>query len=176
LDVADQQEERIDRVRKALALSYDLGSRIVIIQTGKIPEDGNDPRSFRLREALLALAQAGDRVGAVLALETGQESGQDLRRFLDGFDTETLAVNFDPANWLTALQGRIVHVHAKDARLAGANRVEVPLGAGDIEWLGLLGELEGGNYRGWLTIERESGDNRLADVAAGVAFLRRLVG
>jgi sugar phosphate isomerase/epimerase len=186
LDVADQQEERIDRVRKALALSYDLGSRIVIIQTGKIPEDGNDPRSFRLREALLALAQAGDRVGAVLALETGQESGQDLRRFLDGFDTETLAVNFDPANLLmngfdvlaslTALQGRIVHVHAKDARLAGANRVEVPLGAGDIEWLGLLGELEGGNYRGWLTIERESGDNRLADVAAGVAFLRRLVG
>jgi sugar phosphate isomerase/epimerase len=188
LDVAENQQQRIDRVREALALSYDLGPRIVILQAGKIPEDGKDPRNFRFQEALLALGQAGDRVGARLALETGLESGAILRRFLDDLKTEAVAVNFDPANLLMngfdvtasllALQGRIVHVHAKDARLAGANRAaqEVPLGAGDIEWLGLLGELEGGNYRGWLTIERESGDNRLADVAAGVAFLRRLVG
>ena len=31
-------------------------------------------------------------------------------------------------------------------------------------------------YRGWLAVEREAGDSRAADVAAGVAFLRRLVG
>ena len=30
-------------------------------------------------------------------------------------------------------------------------------------------------YRGWLAVEREEGDNRVADVEAGVAFLRQLV-
>ncbi len=53
---------------------------------------------------------------------------------------------------------------------------EVPLGQGDIDWMKFLGVLEEVEYRGWLTIERETGDNRLADVAAGVAFLRRLIG
>jgi sugar phosphate isomerase/epimerase len=31
-------------------------------------------------------------------------------------------------------------------------------------------------YHGWLVVEREEGDNRVADVEAGVKFLRRLVG
>jgi sugar phosphate isomerase/epimerase len=123
----------------------------------------------------------------VLALETGTESGEVLAKFLDRFDTGGLGVNLDPANLLThgfppfeavrALNRRIVHVHAKDARRGGASRAarEVPVGAGDIDWLELLGLLEEIEYRGWLTIERESGDRRAADVAAGVAFLRRLV-
>ena len=42
-----------------------------------------------------------------------------------------------------------------------------------MQFLGVLEEIE---YRGWLTVERESGDNRLADVTAGVDFLRRLTG
>ena len=38
------------------------------------------------------------------------------------------------------------------------------------------GVLEEIDYHGWLTLEREGGDSRVADVAGGVAFLRRLVG
>src|SRR5262249_41638737 len=129
----------------------------------------------------------GDRVGAVLALETGLESGAVLRAFLDRFDTGGLGVNLDPANLLLngfepcesalALFGRIVHAHARDARTAGASRAaqEVPLGHGDIDWLFFLGVLAEIDYHGWLTIERESGDSRRADVAAGVEFLRRLL-
>ena len=41
-----------------------------------------------------------------------------------------------------------------------------------MEYLGTLSALE---YRGWVVIERETGMDRIADVAAGVAFLRRLV-
>ena len=52
----------------------------------------------------------------------------------------------------------------------------MPLGHGDIDWLRYLGVLEEGEYRGWLTVERETGNNPLADVAEGVAFLRRLLG
>ena len=42
-----------------------------------------------------------------------------------------------------------------------------------MQFLAVLEEVE---YRGWLTVERDSGDDRLADVTAGVAFLRRLTG
>jgi sugar phosphate isomerase/epimerase len=188
LDTAEQQEQRIDHVKKVLTLSFDLGPRVAVVEAGRVPEKDDDPRAGLLSEALLALGRHGDRMGATLALETGLEAGEVLRRFLDRFDTGSLGVNFDAANLVLnglnvydsarALQGRIVHAHARDARRAGASRAaqEVPLGHGDIDWMLLLSVLEEIEYRGWLTLERESGDNRVADVAAGVQFLRRLVG
>jgi L-ribulose-5-phosphate 3-epimerase len=188
LDVAEDQQPRLDRVKAVMSLSFDLGPRVTVVEAGAVPEDVNTPRGQLLSEALLALGQHGDRVGAVLALETGLEAGAVLADFLKRFDTGGLAANFDPANLLLhgqgpyesarALRGRIAHAHARDARRAGASRSaqEVPLGHGDIDWLELLGALEEVEYRGYLTVEREAGDNRLADVAAGVAFLRRFVG
>jgi sugar phosphate isomerase/epimerase len=188
LDVAEDQQPRLDRVKAVMSLSFELGPRVTVVEAGAVPEDVNSPRGQLLSEALLALGQHGDRVGAVLALETGLESGAVLADFLKRFDTGGLAANFDAANLLLhghdpyesarALRGRIAHAHARDARRAGASRSaqEVPLGHGDIDWMELLGALEEVEYRGYLTVERESGDNRLADVAAGVAFLRRFVG
>lgn len=188
LDVAENQQPRIEHVRKVMGQSYDLGPRVVIVQAGRVPEAETDPRFGLLRDALTALGQHGDRTGTVLALETGLESGAVLRTFLDRFDTGGLGVNFDPANLVMhgldpyeaarALHGKIVHAHAKDARAASASRSaqEVPLGHGDLDWAQLLGVLEEVEYRGWLVVEQETGTNRLADVAAGVKVLRRFVG
>jgi sugar phosphate isomerase/epimerase len=187
LDVVENQEARIDHVKKVLTESFDLGARIVSIQAGRIPAPEQAPTAGALTEALLALGHFGDRVGAVLALETGLESGQVLRQFLDRFDTGGLGVNLDPANLLIngfdplastrALAGRITHAQAKDARQAGPSRTaqEVPLGHGDIDWMQFLSVLEECEYRGWLSIKRESGDSRLGDIAAGVSFLRRFL-
>jgi L-ribulose-5-phosphate 3-epimerase len=187
LDIPENQQARIDHIREVLSLSFDLGPRIVIVQPGQVPAEAADPRRILLSEALLALGQYGDRIGAFLAVETGLETGEALEAFLNGFDSGSLKVNFDPANLLMhsfdpyaaalALRGKIVHVHAKDVRQTNASRIaqEVPLGHGDIDWMQLLGTLEEIEYRGWLTIERESGENRLADVTAGVAFLQRFV-
>jgi sugar phosphate isomerase/epimerase len=188
LDSTENQQPRIEHVQKVLTLSYDLGPRIVIVQAGAVVENREDPRMRILSESLQALALHGDRSGTVLALETGLEKGSILAAFLDHFDTGALGVNLDPANLLLhgfdpyesvqELGRRIVHAHAKDARQAVASRAaqEVPLGYGDIDWMKFLGVLEEVEYRGWLTIERETGDNRLADVAGGVSFLRRLIG
>jgi sugar phosphate isomerase/epimerase len=188
LDVAENQEPRIDHVKKVLGLSFDLGPRVTIVQAGQVPEKDDDPRAGLMTEALRALAAHGDRVGATLALETGLESGEALRKFLDRIDTGSLGVNFDPANLLMngfnpyesarALQGKIVRVNARDARRAGASRAaqEVPLGHGDIDWLFFAGVLEEVDYRGWLTVQRDGGSSRREDVAAGVSFLRRIVG
>ncbi len=187
LDHAENQQERLEHIRQVMTLSFDLGPRRVILEAGQVPEEKDLERTRLMTEALTDLGRHGDRSGTVAALETGLESGETLATFLDRFDSGGLGVNLDPANLLAhgfppfeavrALNRRIVHIHAKDARRGSSSRAtqEVPLGAGDIDWLAFLGLLEEIEYRGWLTVERESGDNRAADVAAGVAFLRRLV-
>src|SRR5438105_2213534 len=87
LDAAEDQEPRVEHVRKVMSLSYDLGPRCVVVQAGRVPGDGEGERGALLTEALTALARHGDRVGTVLALETGLESGAALRTYLDRFDT-----------------------------------------------------------------------------------------
>jgi sugar phosphate isomerase/epimerase len=188
LDTAEGQELHLEEVKKALNLSFDLGSRRTIVQPGRIPEDPDSPGAWLLTEALQTLGRYGDRTGTALALETGLESGQVMRQFLDRLDTGGLGVNFNPANLLLngfdplesarALRGKIIHTQANDGRSANASRSaqEVPLGQGDIDWAQYLGVLTEIEYRGWLTIECAAGENRLADVATGVQFLRRLVG
>lgn len=188
LDWPENQEARIEHVRKAMSLSFDLGPRVVVAQVGKTPEKPEGEAFARMSEGLLALGHHGDRTGTRLALETGLEAGQDLAAFLSRFDTGGLAVAYDPANLVMhghnaydsarGLGHLIALVHAKDARVSGASRTaqEVPLGHGDLDWMTLLGVLEEIDYHGWLTIERETGTDRARDVAEGVAFLRRLVG
>jgi L-ribulose-5-phosphate 3-epimerase len=51
----------------------------------------------------------------------------------------------------------------------------VPVGAGDLEWMLMMATLESVDYRGFLCVEREAVTTRVADVAAGVAFLRRFL-
>ena len=188
LDTSENQDGRIEHVRKVMSLSFDLGPRIAIVQAGCVPaEDEVSPRAALLTESLTILGHHGDRSGTVLALETGLESGAALGKYLDRFDSGGLGVNLDPANLLMrefdpyesarALQGKVVHCHAKDVRKAGASRAaqEVALGAGDIDWMQFLGVLEEIEYHGWLVAERESGGG-VQEMTAAVGFLRRFIG
>ncbi len=188
LDVAEGLMERIDILTKALTLSFDLGPRVVVVQAGRLPESDESPAARLLGESLRTLGQHGDRTGTTLALETGLDSGASLATFLNRFDSGGLGVCFDPGNMivngfdpyesLRALRGKVATCHARDARRAGASRAaaEVPVGHGDLDWLELLGVFEEIEYRGWLTVKREEGANKVADVAGGMAFLKRLVG
>jgi sugar phosphate isomerase/epimerase len=185
LDVQVFQQERIDTARKALQLSFDLGARKVVIPMPKLPTEEQSPRSAVLRETLSVLGAFGDRIGSLLALEIGFDPSTAVNAYLDTFDTGSLKVTYDPANMLVhghdplanlaPLQARLAHVHARDARSAGLSRglQEVPVGAGDVDWLAFTATLQVLEFRGFLTVEREQGDNKLADVAAGVKFLRR---
>lgn len=140
-----------------------------------------------LREALTDLGAFGDRIGVTLALEVGLDPAETVAEYLKRFDTGALQVNYDPANMilndrdpvagLTPLHDRIVHVHAREARRSGPSRsaTEVPLGAGDIDWMTFVAVLDTIGYRGPLVVRRDSGTNRAADVGSGVAFLRRFV-
>src|SRR5438105_8967413 len=81
LDVAEDQQPRLEHVRKVMQLSYDLGARLIVLEAGKAPapEEMASPRAALLTEALGELSRTGDRTGVLLALETGLESGKDLR-------------------------------------------------------------------------------------------------
>jgi sugar phosphate isomerase/epimerase len=141
-----------------------------------------------LRETLLAIGKHGDRIGAALALEIGFDPAEKVKSYMAGFDTGNLKITFDPANFLmhghdpmanlAPLQGWIVHAHARDAHSSNLSRglQEVPLGAGDIDWLAFTALLQVVEFDGFLTVERDQGEHRRADVAAGVKFLRRFAG
>lgn len=187
LDVTDNLQPRIEHVRKVMQLAFDLGPRRVIVPLPKVPQDAAAPRALTAREALTALGLFGDRAGTVLALEVGLDPGDKVRDYLSSFNTGSLLVNFDPANFLLngfdplaslgALAGKVAHTHARDARTAtvGGGAREVPVGAGDIDWMVYVATLESIDYRGFLTVDREAGEDRFADAAAGVRFLKRFI-
>lgn len=187
LDEVTNLQPRIDRLRQVMALSFDLGARVTVVAAGHVPADATDPRAATMRESLMALGRFGDRVGVTLALETGLESGEALKAFLDTLDTGGLGVNYDPANMLVngfdpvanlaPLKDRIVHTHARDARrlAVAGTATEVAVGHGDVDWMAYLGTLSALEYRGWVVIERESGTDGSAEIAAAVTLLRRLL-
>lgn len=188
LDIAENLQPRLDHIRKVMQLAFDLGCRRVVVPCPRVPADDLSPRAQLLRESLLALGPFGDRVGSVLALEIGFDPAEKVKAYLAGFDTGSLKVTYDPANMLmnghdplanlTPLQGLIAHVHARDARSAGISRgmQEVPLGAGDIDWMALTATLQVLEFEGFLTVEREQGQTKLADVTNAVKFLKRFAG
>jgi sugar phosphate isomerase/epimerase len=185
LDTPLGLEARIEHVKRVMSLSFDLGARLVLIEAGRVPEDLDAAAGRHLTESLLALGRHGDRVGAMLALQTGLESGDILDRFLARFDTGGLGASFNPGNLLVSgfdpeaslriLRRRIVYFEAKDARSASASRAarEVPVGHGDIDWLQVIGTLEEIQYSGWMTVRQDVGENRSASIAASVQFLQR---
>ncbi len=186
LDVPDNLDPRVEYIRQVMSLAYELGPALVILQPGKIPSDPTTPAALAMRQALIDLSQHGDRSGTRLALEIGLDDAETTKTFLDSFDTGSLGLNYDPANLLLngfdpimsifPLISHVLHSHAHDARKASASRIaaEVPLGAGDIDWMTYLATLHTLDYPGWIVVEQESGANA-ASIANGVAFLRRLL-
>jgi sugar phosphate isomerase/epimerase len=185
LDVGDDLQPRIERVRKSMLLASDLGARRIVVPSPKLPDDATAPRAQFMREALTAIGAFGDRVGCSAALEIGFDPAEKVKAYLASFDTGRLKVTYDPVNFLfhghdplanlLPLAGLIEHVHARDARAAGLSRglQEVPLGAGDIDWMALTATLQVLEFDGFLTVERDQGDDKLNDVTNGVKFLRR---
>jgi len=108
--------------------------------------------------------------GQSLHLETGQETADELIRFIDDVARDNLFVNFDPANMILYGTGepipalrnialRVQSVHCKDANWADKPGEEwgeeKPLGHGQVDITKYLETLNDIGYEGPLTIERE---------------------
>ena len=100
----------------------------------------------------------------------------------------------DPVQAVYNLQRYIVHTHAKDGnKLKDGNPEfiygvthpipeevkntryfeEVPLGTGSVDFPAYLKALEDIGYKGYLTIEREAGENPAADIKTAYDFLKK---
>ena len=108
-----------------------------------------------------------------------------MHGFLASIPTEGVKVNFDPANLVMngfdpvrgveELAGFIVHTHAKDGvRRPDKSSEEVPVGQGQVPWDRYVQALREIDYDGFLTIERETGENPVEDIVAAKRFLERL--
>jgi inosose dehydratase len=90
-------------------------------------------------------------------------------------DTAHLAAGGgDPAALIRRYPDRIGHVHLKDVRLHPLKFL--PLGEGDLDLPGILGEIRAAGYDGWLMVELDTYDGN-PRIAAEIskAYLDKLL-
>ncbi|QVL30572.1 sugar phosphate isomerase/epimerase [Telmatocola sphagniphila] len=187
IDVAADQQPRLEYIRQVMDLSFELGPRIVLVQCPRLPSGPDSPQNPLLNEALRDLAAYGDKTGVRVALEAGFDPADKVVEFLNRFDYGSLGINFDPGNFLLhghnpaqsilPLQHRLVHFQARDVQIHTVSQAadEVPLGHGNVEWMGIIGALSAIEYKGFLTIKRQPGRASLAEMQNSVSFLRKFV-
>ena len=187
-DDPEKNPALIEESKRILDLAKDLETDVVTTHIGVVPEDKSHPRYAVMQEACGQLAAYADT----------------LKGFLDGLHSTGVAVNLDPANFVMVtgddpvqavytLKDYIVHTHAKDGRrlhyvepevlygmvesemLQDASFIELPLGQGDVDFPNYLKALNDIGFQGFLTIEREVGDDPEADIGLAVRFLQDLI-
>lgn len=166
-----------------------LGLKYVMFHAGFLPHDPADPNFDKLIGRVRQIARLFAGHGITLACETGQESAASLKEFLEHLNEPNVAVNFDPANMLLYNNGdpvaalRVVGrwvkgVHVKDAAVTktpGNWGDELTVGTGQVNWPAFFATLNEIKFPGWLCFEREAGNQRVADIRAGVQFVQRLL-
>ncbi len=198
----EQNRDRIILSKKIIDLAVDLDTKVVTTHVGAIPADQNHDRYKIIHEACSELGYYADKSGVAFAIETGPEPSYVLKSFIDDLPCKGIRVNFDPANLVMVIGEKaedavknlaqyIIHTHAKDGKMlekvdpedlyvnhtrswAGAF-IETPLGEGDVNFDAYLKELEESGFNGFLTIEREVGENPEADIKKAVDFLRKIM-
>lgn len=177
---------RLRIARQAAALAAELGMKHVMTHVGFVPPTKDTKHSVivdRVRQVAGIFAEHG----LDLLMETGQEPAHELLSFLSDLKSPNVHINFDPANMIlygagdpieaVKLLGKhIRHVHAKDATASSKPGTEwgseVPFGKGQVNASRFLGALKEIGYTGPLSIEREAGNQRMADVRSAIETIR----
>ncbi|HHU79637.1 MAG: sugar phosphate isomerase/epimerase family protein [Caldicoprobacterales bacterium] len=207
-EIQKDNAERVEKSKRIMDLALDLETKVVTTHIGVIPSDPGHDRYKVMQDALDALGEYGDQVGAYFAIETGPEKALVLKGFLDSLGSGGVKVNLDPANLVMVtdddpvqavytLKDYIVHTHAKDGimkKKTDPERIyhffaeggiedirmedyflETPLGEGSVDFTNYLKALEDVGFQGFLTIEREVGDQPEKDIRLAVDFLKNLI-
>ena len=110
----------------------------------------------------------------------------------------TMVTGQDAVEAVYLLKDYIVHTHAKDGVMLDKNQdptevyhafaeggvdalnackgfKELPIGEGDVDWVNYVKALKDIGYNGFLTIEREAGDNPVEDITCAVKFIKTVL-
>lgn len=202
--LAERNRNQVDRSKKILDLALEFDTNIVTTHIGVVPADRNNAYYDVMLKPCKELADYAKSVGAHFAVETGPESAELLKQFLDELGSDGVAVNFDPANFVMCagvdpvkavytLKDYIVHTHAKDGVrnfdfsaeelfMPGSKPQfdeppfsELPLGEGNVNLKAWVAALRDVGYKGYLTIEREAGDTPEKDIKLAVDYLKSII-
>ena len=195
----------IDKSKRILDLAKELDTNVVTTHIGVVPADPSHERYKIMQEACRELAEYADSVDAHFAIETGPETAEVLKAFLDSLCSRGVSVNLDPANLVMVtgddpvkavytLKDYIVHTHAKDGKMLyrkdpeiiygvrpddtgnfAPAYAEMPLGQGGVDFPSYLRALDDIGYKGFLTIERECGEDPAKDIALAVNYLNNII-
>ena len=162
---------------EAVNITADLGVKFLAMHAGFI--DHSDPKYVKkFFDRIRLLADAAAKKSITLLLETGQETADELKQFLQDLNHPAVGVNFDPANMILYDRGNpidavkvlapwVKHIHIKDAnrtQVPGTWGAEVPWGDGQVNTSAFLQALKQVGFQGTLAIEREAGNDRHGDI------------
>lgn len=135
----ERNPELIEKSKRILDFAKDMETDVVTTHIGVVPSDPNHDRYKIMQEACHELAEYADSVNAHFALETGPETSDILKGFLDSLNSTGVGVNLDPANLVMVagddpvtavhnLKDYIVHTHAKDGNMLHRVNPEIVYG------------------------------------------------
>lgn len=178
-------EASLHRLISMIDMAVDLGTNIVSTHIGPVPKDENDPLYIIKFNTFKKAAKYADDLGVYLAVETGKDTAENLKKFLLKIGYKSATVNLDPANLAMCIGvdpveavytfgDLIVHTHIKDGIKTGETTyMEVPLGEGSVDFPRYLKALKDVGYDGYLTIERGSGEDREAEIKKAFDFITK---
>ncbi len=187
--VPDQHWDRNwQNIQATAELAQRMHLRFVMFHAGFLPHEESDPDFQKLLERLGRIADLFAKLGIQLGFETGQETATTLGAFLTKLNRPNVGVNFDPANMilydkgnpieaLRALGPWLKQCHIKDAnrtRQPGTWGEEVVVGTGQVDWRAFFQTLVQLGFTGDLCIEREAGNQRVADIRAARQYLETI--
>jgi sugar phosphate isomerase/epimerase len=179
-------DARVAGTKQAMQMAQSLGTAVVVNHVGHIPAEPKGPQWDLLLQVLTDLGSHGQRVGALLAAQTGHSDGTDLARLISALPEGSIGVDFDPGALVVGgfsaqaaidqLSPHVLHVHASDGArdLSRGRGLDVPLGRGSVDYPAFLSVLEERGYRGYFTIERSASQNPELEIGQAVQFLRNL--
>ncbi len=170
----EYREMRIKNLCDGADFAKKLGVKNVVTHMGFIPENPNDPQFIPFCDAVRRVAKHLKENGQYLLFETGQETPVTMLRCFETVDMDNLRVNLDTANLilygkanpvdaLDTFGSYIANLHAKDGLYPTDGHKlgkEVPIGQGKVDFPKLLRRLKELGYDGFVTIEREGGDEK----------------
>ena len=152
-------------------------------------------RYAKSKGVTLAIETGSEKAATLLAFLKDTEGGVGVNLDPANF---VMVTGQDPVEAVGLLKDYIVHTHLKDGRKLDKNLCpaavyhafavggvealnacksfeELPIGKGDVDWKGYTDALKAIGYDGFLTIERECGDDPSADISAAVGYIRKFL-
>lgn len=169
---------------KAAAITAELGSKYIMMHVGFL-DHTDQAYAKKFYDRVRYLGDRAGEAGVTLLMETGQESAEDLQRFVETLNHANVLLNFDPANLilydkdepssaLRRLAPWVRHIHIKDAvrtTVPGTWGSEVAWGDGQVNSFAFLNTLAECKFEGAVVVEREAGTQRVKDIATAVRRL-----